>query len=102
MNFIEDLYFGNINPNEKRYEKDSKYALLAEIFCENEVLLASQLSEESLKLFNDIMNTKDKINAIENMDSFKMGFVLGVQMMTECGRFYENNMFKHALNEKDE
>ena len=25
MNFIEELYYGNINPNEKRYKKATPY-----------------------------------------------------------------------------
>ena len=36
MNFIEELYYGNINPNEKRYDKDTHYAKTMRKFCDSE------------------------------------------------------------------
>ena len=36
MNFIEELYYGNINPNEKRYDGHTDYAKAMRRFCNNE------------------------------------------------------------------
>lgn len=44
MNFIEELYYGNINPNEKRFEKDTQFAKALETFCENESKLTEALT----------------------------------------------------------
>lgn len=35
MNFIEELYYGNINPNEKHFDRDTQYAKALERFCKN-------------------------------------------------------------------
>ncbi len=35
MNFIEGLYYGNINLNEKRFDRDTQYAKALEQFCKN-------------------------------------------------------------------
>ena len=36
MNFIEELYYGNINPNEKRYDGHTDYAKAMRRFCNSE------------------------------------------------------------------
>lgn len=51
MNFIEELYYGNINPDQKRFEKGTQFAKALELFCENESQLTETLSGENLKLF---------------------------------------------------
>lgn len=43
MNFIEELYYGNLNPSEKRYDRDSQYAKALETFCKNEKILSEML-----------------------------------------------------------
>ena len=40
MNIIEELYYGNLNPNEKRYDRDSQYAKALELLCKNEKILS--------------------------------------------------------------
>ena len=51
MNFIEELYYGNINPNEKRYKKATPYDKALSIFTTNEDKLKEALSGEYLKLY---------------------------------------------------
>ncbi len=94
MNFIEELYYGNINPNEKRFEKDTQFAKALETFCENESKLTEALTGENLKLFIGMVNTADEITACTSVDSFKIGFILGVRMMIDCFRNDENGMFR--------
>ena len=86
MNFIEELYFGNINPNEKRFEKDTQFAKALERFCENESKLTETLTGENLELFIDMVNANNEITACTSVDNFKIGFILGVRMMIDCFR----------------
>ena len=46
MNFIEELYYGNINPNEKCYKKATPYDKALSILTANEDKLKETLSEE--------------------------------------------------------
>ena len=34
--FIEELYYGNINPNAKQFNLSSQYAKAMKTFCDNE------------------------------------------------------------------
>lgn len=76
MNFIEELYYGNINPSEKRYKKATPYDKELSIFTANEDKLEEVLSGEHLKLFNELVNASDEISATSGVENFKIGFNL--------------------------
>jgi len=46
MNFIEELYYGNINPNEKRINPGTQYESALKRLCENEKKLTEKLSDK--------------------------------------------------------
>ena len=48
MNFIEELYYGNINPNEKKFCRDTQYAKAMETFCKGEKTLGEMLKGDML------------------------------------------------------
>ena len=89
MNFIEELYYGNINPNEKRYKKTTPYDKALNTFTINEDKLKDALSGEHLKLFNELVNASDEISATSSVENFKIGFRLGVMMM--CDSLFSDN-----------
>ena len=83
MNFIEELYYGNINPNEKRYSKCADYAKTMRRFCDAENELGKMLKGKPLQLVNTIVNASDEIVAVTSIENFKLGFRLGVQMICD-------------------
>lgn len=91
MNFIEELYFGNINPNEKRIDKNSQYKKALESFCKYENELNNLLSGQELQIFNKLINVSDEITSCASIESFKIGFVLGVHMMIDCHNVTNKN-----------
>ena len=97
MNFIEELYYGNINPNEKRYKKATPYDKALSIFTANEDKLKEALSGEHLKLFNELVKASDEISATSGVENFKIGFRLGVKMMCDSLLFEENKVFKDGI-----
>ncbi len=97
MNFIEELYYGNINPNEKRYKKATPYDKALSAFTANEDKLKEALSGEHLKLFNELVNASDEISATSGVENFKIGFRLGVKMMCDSLLFEENKVFKDVI-----
>lgn len=93
MNFIEELYYGNINPNEKRYDKCTHYAKTMRKFCDSENELGKMLKGKPLHLVNDLINASDEIVSITSIENFKLGFRLGVQMI--CDSFVcDDSIFK--------
>lgn len=93
MSFIEELYYGNINPNAKRYNLSTEYAKAMKIFCDNEEILTKELSGKNLELFNALVNASSEITATSDFENFKNGFRLGVQMICDSLVFDENKVF---------
>ncbi len=94
VGFIDELYYGNINPNEKRYNFSTEYAKAVRMFCENEEKLANLLSGDKLKLFNNLVDLSDEISAVTGVENFKLGFRLGVQMICDSLIVEDNKIFR--------
>ena len=94
MGFIEELYYGNVRPAEKCFERGTSYAKAVELFCDNEKKLLDSLREEELTLFNELLNAGDEISATSEIENFKQGFSLGVQMMCDCFINKNDRIFK--------
>ncbi len=97
--FIEELYYGNINPNVKQFNLSSRYAKAMKTFCNSETILTKELSGNNLDLFNALINAHDEITAISDIENFKLGFRLGVQMICDSLVFDENRIFRDITEE---
>ena len=89
MSFLEELYYGNINPNENRNRKKLSYEKALKTFSDIESKLTKELNGENLKLFNELVNASDEISATSGVENFKIGFKLGVLMM--CDSLFSDN-----------
>ena len=94
MSFIEELYYGNINSNENRNRKTLPYEKAVRTFSEIENKLIKELNGENLKLFNELVNASDEISATSGVENFKIGFILRVQLMTDCFKSDAGMIFK--------
>lgn len=83
MSFLDELYYGNINPNENRNRKKLPYENALKTFSDIESKLTKELNGENLKLFNELVNVSDEISATSGVENFKIGFRLGVLMMCD-------------------
>ena len=89
MSFLDELYYGNINPNENRNRKKLPYEKALKTFSDIESKLTKELNGENLKLFNELINASDEISATSGVENFKIGFRLGVLMM--CDSLFSDN-----------
>ena len=89
MSFLDELYYGNINPNENRNRKPLPYEKAVQTFSEIECKLTKELNGENLKLFNDLVNASDEISDTSGVENFKIRFRLGVLMM--CDSLFSDN-----------
>lgn len=92
-NFIEELYYGNINPNEKKFVRNTQYSKALETMSKIEAEVLNKFSDEDKKLFIDMINASDELSACTSVENFKIGFVLGVRMMIDCFRADEHATF---------
>ena len=56
--------------------------------------MSETLEGDTLKLFNKLMDAFDEIIACTGIENFKMGFILGVQLMADCFKYDATTIFK--------
>lgn len=82
-NFIEEFYYGNIEPQSRSTKQNMAVQKQMEILMTNEDLLTTALSDENKKRFLDYVNAWSVVNGESNLDSFIMGFRLGAKFMLD-------------------
>ncbi|WP_297979250.1 DUF6809 family protein [uncultured Oscillibacter sp.] len=81
---LEDLYFGNIVPYEKRIAAGSELRHLVKRAADCEARLAEQLNDGEKQTLDTLISTQHKIDSTMAREYFILGFRLGVRLMTEC------------------
>jgi len=84
-NVLEDLYYGNIAPSEKRFDRASDYAKHIEIISDSEEKLNDLLTgtEGGRQLFSDFINVQSEISGHNELEYFIEGFQLGAKFMLD-------------------
>lgn len=83
MTLLENLWYGNIDPQEVFLEQDRYYKKLLSLLNRNRDELSSTLTDsqkEVLDKYNDVSN---EMHAISEQSAFRYGFCLGVRLMME-------------------
>lgn len=88
MNIIEELYYGNVRPYEKRFNDPTQYANLMKNICDNEQKLTELLrsfpnSENEQHLLSQLVNAQNELSHFCEVEKFIEGFQLGVRSMLD-------------------
>lgn len=88
MNILEELYYGNINPQEKCFKYESEYAANVKILADNEKKLSAYFNnlpnvQKEQRLFSQLMEAQSEIIETETCESFIEGWKLGARFMLE-------------------
>ena len=75
--FIEEFYYGNIDPQARSTKQNKAVQKQMEVLMLNEEFLTEALSGENKKKFLYFANAWSVVNGESNLDSFMMGFRLG-------------------------
>ena len=78
-NFIEEFYYGNIEPRARSFEQKKKVQRNMQILTDNEDFLADKLSGEEKKRFLQYVDAWAAVNGESTLGSFITGFRLGAQ-----------------------
>ena len=81
---LEDLYYGNITPNEQRMVPGSEMAKAVARVASYEKQLTEQLEEAEQETLTKLIRSQHEINSITATENFMLGFRLGVKLMVEC------------------
>ncbi len=77
--FIEDFYYGNIEPQEISTEHSLELKKKLDLLTKTEEQLTSKLNEEEIALFMKYAGQSSEFLCISNADSFTVGFRLGAR-----------------------
>ena len=83
MTLLENLWYGNIDPQEVFLEQNRYYKNLLSLLNRNSDELSSTLTDsqkEVLDKYNDVSN---EMHAISEQSAFRYGFSLGVRLIME-------------------
>ncbi len=78
-NFIEELYYGNIEPQELSTELSGKLKKKLSNLTEKEEQFAAKLNDEDKELFQNYVSAYTDFSTMGNADSFISGFRLGAK-----------------------
>lgn len=78
-NFIQDLYYGKLEPYARRTQRDSEAQKISETLSHNEEYLLDSLSGDNLILFQDYTKAWGELLEKNDLDSFTSGFRLGAR-----------------------
>ena len=89
---LEDLYYGNIAPNEQRMTPSSEMekAVARAASCEKQLM--EQLGETEQAILSKFVRSQHEINSITATENFILGFRLGVRIMAECMNDNDGNI----------
>lgn len=80
MNYIEELYYGNIEPQELNTEITAKLKKKLGELAEKEEELTLNLSDKEKELFSEYTRVYIEFSSLSNSDSFISGFRLGARI----------------------
>ena len=78
-NVIEELYYGNLEPQELTTEITPKLKKKLSALANKEEELTAMLPEKEKELFANYVNAYNEFSSISNSDSFISGFRLGAR-----------------------
>ena len=83
MNTLEDLYYGNIVPNEKCAKLDDEVKELLKLLNRNEEKLTATLTEVQKETFEKYKDCNREISEICEREIFLNGFRLGARIIID-------------------
>ena len=98
---LEDLYFGNIRPTERRMIPNSDLEQAVDHAARCEKQLRAQLNATEQGLLCELLSAQQDIDSITACENFILGFRLGARIMAECMDEDDGNMQRvgEALDE---
>lgn len=83
QSIIEELYYGNIRPNSKRYGKDSPFMEAVQLRERNKTRLLELLNETEKEIFEKYCDAHGDIEDITRYDTFSYALKFGILLMVE-------------------
>jgi len=80
---LEELYRGNLNPEERMIPTDPEYRLLNRKLSDLMVEAKQRFSEDDFKTLEEILDLNGETSSMVASEAFVQGFRMGALMMVE-------------------
>ena len=84
QSIIEELYYGNVLPFERRTPKGGEYSHIIKLLTRNEEELLKTLTEAQKETFEKFKANVTELNGIDEVTTFAIGFKLGLRLAAEA------------------
>lgn len=82
MSTIQELWFGNIKPNENKVITDEEKKLI-ELMARHQEKLNSSLKDNELDSFQKYVDCAEEYSMLIEEQAFEIGFRLAINLLTE-------------------
>ncbi|WP_336764498.1 DUF6809 family protein [Paenibacillus sp. USHLN196] len=82
-NIIEEIYYGNLRPEENITPKNSEYRSINKEITANIEKFQKKLSEDDFKQLEELLDMIDNINSTNSCEAFVKGFKIGTLVTNE-------------------
>ena len=83
MKILEDLYLGDVRPNERGFKRNSQYAKALDELVKAGDSLTDSLNEHQKALFEDYMTAQREVTVLTDCETFCYGFKVGAKIMLD-------------------
>lgn len=83
-NIIEELYYGNISPNDRDIVRGGTYSHILHLLTRNEDDLMQTLTQPQQEIFEKFKACTSELNDANEVTSFTLGFKLGMRLALEA------------------
>ena len=84
MTTLENLYYGNITPNDRSIKRGGRFDNLLKLSNRNEDELVSTLTDKQKETFEKFKGNLAELNGIDEATTFAIGFKPGVRLVAEA------------------
>lgn len=83
MSILEELWFGNIGPNESKLSSNSEQYELVSLIVRHEESLMPMLPDEAKEVYEKLRECRSELSSLVECEAFIEGFRFGARIMTE-------------------
>ena len=83
MLILEDLYFGDVQPSERSFKRNSQYAKALDDLVKAGDALTDTLTEKQKEMFEEFMTAQREVNVLTDCETFIYAFRLAAMIMID-------------------
>lgn len=83
MNILEDLYLGDIHPNERSFKRNTQYSKALDELVRTGDALTDALTDKQKEMFEDYMSAQREVTVLTDCETFLYAFRLGAKIMLD-------------------